>query len=147
MIHIWNVVSTSMFPFWCTCSSPLLVDDGVCMNISVAVLSCWGKRREWYNVPCGDEGEWACFTVDETWQEQWNTTYTVMQLGILLLIIGQVKGKLLSSVPNCHLSCIIQCPLDDSKWFLNQSESEILILGTKPREPLQKKWLWMWISS
>lgn len=45
------------------------MDDGVSMNISVAVLSSWGKRREWYNVLCGDEGEWGCFTVDETWQE------------------------------------------------------------------------------
>ncbi len=138
------------FPLACFHSDALVLPLSSWMMGSVWIfqwLSCWGKRREWYNVPCGDEGEWACFTVDETWQEQWNTTYSVMQLGILLLISGQVKGKLLSSVPDCHLICIIQCPLDASKWFLNQSESEILILGTKPREPLQKKWLWMWISS
>lgn len=46
--------------------APLLpVDDGVVMNISEAVLSSWGKSREWYIVFGGDEGDWGCFTLDQ----------------------------------------------------------------------------------
>lgn len=77
---------------------PLPVEDGVSMNISAAVLCSWGKRREWYNVLCGDEGKRGRFTVVKTWQEHWNTTYChavrLETFRLLLLISGQVKRKL-----------------------------------------------------
>lgn len=130
IIHIPFIYSTihvpqfmyqhTWFPLVCFRSDALLllVDDGVVINISVAVLSSWGKTREWCIVMKGKGGVLL-------WMRHGRNTET---LEWSMVTSKQNRFDMCQSatlVVQFNVCCVPQNVL------LNQSKREILIVGSK----------------